>query len=67
MTYTTQELTASLQELTAKAAEKGSSQVQQLPAQMLAGEFSISQEVENFLEESQSYSAKTRSVNVGNY
>ena len=67
MNYATQELTASLQELTSKS-ECHPRQVEKtIPASIAERDFSFSKEVELFLENTREYSAKTQGVHVGIY
>lgn len=67
MNYTTQQLTSSLQEITARHADQQSPAREPLPDEVAAGDLVISAEIESFLERSQSYSAQTRTVSVGSY
>jgi hypothetical protein len=67
MNYATQELTASLQELTSKSACQPRPLEKSVPASISASDFSFSKEVESFLETARDYSAKTRDVHVGIY
>ena len=67
MTYATKELTASLQELTSMSERPSGQNHTDLPSLIAAGEFTVSQEVEVFLERTREYSDKTRNVHVGTY
>jgi len=67
MNYATQELTASLQELTTKSERQPRPIEKTVPASISASDFSFSKEVESFLETTRDYSAKTRGVHVGIY
>lgn len=67
MNYATQELTASLQELTSKSERQPPPIEKTVPASISASDFSFSKEVESFLETTRDYSAKTRGVYVGIY
>ncbi len=67
MHYATKELTASLQEVTGKSEQQPGQNEEALPASIAAGEFTVSKEVESFLEKTQEYSAKTRDVHIGTY
>lgn len=67
MHYATKELTASLQELTSKSEQQLGQKEEVLPTSIAAGEFTVSKEVESFLEKTQEYSAKTRNVHIGTY
>lgn len=67
MNYATQELTASLQELTSKSERQPHQIEKPVPTSIAARDFSFSQEVETFLEKTRAYSAKTRGVHVGTY
>ncbi len=67
MNYSTQELTASLQEVTMRN-QRAHTQPQSLPSSTLRTEgLVLSREVERFVEETQAYTARTRSVSVGSY
>jgi hypothetical protein len=67
MNHATQELTSSLQEMTARLEQMSAFESKPLPNNVAAGELATSSEVEIFVERSQSYTAQTRSVNVGSY
>jgi hypothetical protein len=68
MNNTTQELTSSLQELTARKTQHAHSEHEQTtPSSLAADDLTFSEEVQTFLEQSQSYAAATRAVNVGSY
>jgi hypothetical protein len=67
MNATIQELTAALQELTARETKELGSKQPQLPKTLTSGELTLSPEVESFLDARREYTAKTRDVSVGMY
>jgi hypothetical protein len=67
MNKATQELTASLQDITARIAEKSAVSETPLPNKVAAAELEISKEIESFIERSQSFSAEVRPLKVGHY
>lgn len=62
----TQELTNALQELTAKKLSENDAP-SPLPKSLPVNYFTPSKEIEQFVEQTQDYSKKTRSVCVGSY
>ena len=69
MNYTahTQQLTASLQELTARREKGRSAGRGAMPKTVRAGELVLSNEVASFLDTKRDYAAKTKKVSVGTY
>jgi hypothetical protein len=69
MNYTahTQELTASLQELTARRGTRKAGERRSIPKSVAERELVLSSEVESFLDRRQSYVAQTKRVSVGTY
>ncbi|MEO8428505.1 MAG: hypothetical protein ABI651_15495 [Verrucomicrobiota bacterium] len=67
MHYANNELTASLPELTSNSEQQPGQNEDVLPSSIAAGEFTVSKEVESFLEKTREYSVRTRNVNIGTY
>ena len=69
MNYTdhTHELTASLQELTARGQKQHDGPVSLIPKTVSDGELVLSDEVASFLERRESYAVKTRKISEGVY
>jgi len=71
MNKATQELTSSLQDITARIAEKSAVKEKPLPTKVAVAELEtskeISREIESFIERSQSYTDKVRLLKVGHY
>ena len=69
MNYTdrTQELTASLQELTARRQSGQAGERELIPNTVDEGELVLSTEVSSFLENRSLYATKTERTSVGNY
>jgi len=65
--YTADDLTSSLQELTAQIAARGDARPEQFPAHLPTTTLSMPDDIENFLRETQEYSARVRTVNIGTY
>jgi hypothetical protein len=64
---TTQELTTSLQALTARNAQGQGVAKQGFPRSIPAKDVTVAREVRNFLESRRSYEARTRTVSIGRY
>lgn len=67
MTYATKQLTQALQELTTRSQQVETKPRKAVPQVISADRLQFSKEVENYLEQKQAYSEKTRHVSVGSY
>jgi len=67
MNDSTDELTCSLQEMTARLAEKRACCAMTLPTNISVDELDISKDVESFVERSRTYAEQTRKVSIGTY
>jgi hypothetical protein len=62
-----EQLTASLQELTASRANNQHSANSPIPEAMSSGELVLSKDVESFVQKNRDYADRTRSISVGTY